>query len=295
MVGSPVQQSASPAMHMAAFRAMELPHLYEAIDCPTPESLKRALNLLKRGYFAGLNVTAPHKGLALELAGSADPEVLQVGATNTLRVVEGVVHASNTDIPAMVEQLQGAQVRLGVALVIGSGGAARAAVDACLRLGVRVIGITSRAWVDSETLYESTIAEAFRERRVLTFPWPGVVGNTERNKGSIALQLQWAEFATMADVIIQATSAGLHQQNPGDPVARAIPWDRVPDHALAYELIYGPSLTPFTIAAIQRGLRVLDGIELLARQGARSLSQWLQQPVPYEVMLEAARQRIFKG
>lgn len=292
VVGHPVQHSASPAMHMAALRSMGLPHLYEAIDCPTRGSFERVLGLLKRGYFYGLNVTAPLKGLAVELAGASDPETLRIGAANTLRLENGVIQASNTDVLAMVEQIQGAQGRLGVALILGSGGAARAAVEACARLGVRVVGVTSRSWTNSEVLYESPTAQIFRERRALTFPWPEGVEEDERTKGSIALQLQWKEFAGMADLIIQATSAGLTEENPGDTVAAAIPWHKVPAHAVTYELVYGSTPTPFARAALRRGLRLLDGVELLARQGAHSLARWLQRPVPYEVMLEAARNRV---
>jgi shikimate 5-dehydrogenase len=136
VVGHPVQQSASPAMHMAALRAMGLPHLYEAIDCPTRASFERVLGLLKRGYFYGLNVTAPLKGLAVELAGASDPETLRIGAANTLKLEGGLVQASNTDVPGMVDQIREAGGKLGVALILGSGGAAKAAVEACARLGV---------------------------------------------------------------------------------------------------------------------------------------------------------------
>jgi shikimate 5-dehydrogenase len=149
--------------------------------------------------------------------------------------------------------------------------------------------VTSRSWTNSEVLYESSSAQAFRDRRALTFPWPQPSDEEERTKGSIALQLQWGEFAAMADLIIQATSAGLTPDNPGDPVASAIPWGKVPPHAVAYELVYGPSPTPFALAAQRRGLRLLDGIDLLARQGARSLELWLQRPAPLDVMREAAR------
>ncbi|MCS6900177.1 MAG: shikimate dehydrogenase [Myxococcales bacterium] len=294
VVGHPIQHSASPAMHMAALRAMGLPHLYEAIDCPTRASFERILGLLKRGYFGGLNVTAPLKGFALELAGASDAETRRIGVANTLWMEGGVVQASNTDVPGMVEQIQQAGVKLGVALILGSGGAARAAVEACTRLGVRVVGVTSRSWINSEVLYESTSAQSFRERRALTFPWPQPNSEEERTKGSIALQIQWGELAAMADLIIQATSAGLSQDNPGELVAHAIPWKKVPPHAVAYELVYGPEPTPFARAAEQRGLRLLDGLDLLARQGARSLEHWLHRPAPLEVMREAARRYIFR-
>lgn len=301
LVGHPVAHSVSPAMQMAALRAMGLPHLYEAIDCPARASFDRVLMLLRRGYFAGLNVTAPYKGPAFESAGVFDDDARRTGAANTLRMRGADVEASNTDLPAMIEQLQAAAPRLGVALIVGSGGVARAALEACQRLGVRLIGVTSRSWYDTEVLYESTVAQEFRDKRALTFPWPQAAATVERTRGSLELQLQWGEFAAMADVIIQATSAGLAEARPrapgagpassGQAVAGIIPWDRVPAHAVAYEVIYGAP-TPFALAAERRGLRVLDGAEMLARQGARSLSHWLGQPAPYEVMLAAARAQI---
>lgn len=290
LLGHPVQHSASPTMHMAALATMRLPHQYEAIDCPVRHSFERALGLMRRGYFAGLNVTAPYKADALELSDEVSDEVRQIGAANTLMLNGKRVEATNTDVPAMVEQLQGAAPRLGVALIVGSGGAARAALAACQQLGVRVIGVTSRSWYSTEEMYESSVSQAFRQQRALAFPWPQAQADSvERARSSLQLQLQWNELAAMADIIIQATSAGLSPNNPGDAVAAMIPWGKVPSHAVAYELIYGPTPTPFVVAARQRGLRVLDGVELLARQGARSLSLWLGRPAPYEVMLEAAQ------
>ncbi len=300
VVGHPVAHSASPTMHMAALRALGLPHLYEAVDCPSRQSFDRVLQLLRRGYFAGLNVTAPYKGAAFESASVFDDGARRTGAANTLRMRGQDLEACNTDLPAMIEQLEQAHPRLGVALVIGSGGVARAAVEACQRLGVRLVGVTSRSWYDTEVLYESTVAQEFRDKRALTFPWPQPGTAPERTRGSLELQLQWGEFAAMADVIIQATSAGLATTStgqlastghPGESVAGIIPWDRVPAHALAYEVIYGAP-TPFVQAARRRGLTVLDGAELLARQGARSLALWLGQPPPYGVMLAAARSHL---
>ena len=301
LVGHPVAHSVSPAMHMAALRALGLPHLYEAIDCPARASFDRVLMLLRRGYFAGLNVTAPYKGAAFESASVFDDAARCTGAANTLRLRGTEIEASNSDLPAMMEQLQQAGPRLRVVLIVGSGGVARAALEACQRLGVRLIGVTSRSWYDTEALYESTVAQEFRDKRALTFPWPQATNPAvERTHGSLELQLHWSEFAAMADLIIQATSVGLPIPRPGnsprsspdgEAVAAIIPWDRVPSHAVAYEVIYGAP-PPFSLAAQGRGLRVLDGVELLARQGARSLSLWLGQPAPYETMLAAARAQL---
>ncbi|RYE82435.1 MAG: hypothetical protein EOO75_20715, partial [Myxococcales bacterium] len=89
VVGHPVAHSVSPAMQMAALRALGLPHLYEAIDCPARASFDRVLMLLRRGYFAGLNVTAPYKGPAFESAGVFDDDAR--------RAVDGLVEVGQAE------------------------------------------------------------------------------------------------------------------------------------------------------------------------------------------------------
>lgn len=286
VAGHPVGHSASPVMHNAALRAMRLPHHYEAIDCPGRGAFERTVKLLRAGYFEGLNVTAPHKRAAAELADRVDASAEQVGAANTLVRRGHVIEAFNTDIPAMIDELQQAAPRLGVALILGSGGAARAALAACQAMGVRLVGVTSRSWTTTEQMFEAESAQFFRDRKALTFPWPAGQGEEGRNRGSMVLQLQWFETAAVADLIIQATSVG--RRDDGDEVASLVPWDKVRDGAVTFELNYHKTLTPFEEASARRGLVSIGGLGLLARQGARALSLWLGQPAPYEIMLGAA-------
>jgi shikimate dehydrogenase len=280
-------------MHTAAFRALGLPHRYEAIDCLGHEALARVLDLLRVGHFGGINVTAPFKQAALNLADLRDEQAYAAGAANTIvRHLDGEIEAHNTDVGGLVDEIQQLRppIGQGVALILGSGGAARASLAACKQLGVRVVGVSSRSWVGTEALMELPSARFFREQGALTLPWP--LAGQAGSRGSEALLLQWFDLASTADLIIQATSAGRAGGAPGQDAAAAIPWNEVPTTAAALDLIYGPAPTAFEQQAERRGLRLGSGLGLLARQGARSLSLWLGQPAPLDVMIDAARRHI---
>ncbi len=299
LFGHPVASSASPAMHRAAFKALNLPHFYDAIDCPDRASLDFAIASVRRGFIAGANVTAPHKRTALEFVDEVDPLARAVGATNLLvRNAAGGLLALNTDVPALADELRALQPATATALIVGAGGAASAALAACKELGVRVVAMTSRSWTSSEALYDSEIAEAFRARGALTVPWPHDDDNAERvgSNVSTALRLQWNDLAASADILIQATSVGMPGgRDQGHAVAACVPWKAVPRRAVAYDLVYGPNDTPFVAAAKGAGIKAAGGIGMLARQGALSVERWLGQSVPYTVLLDAARRYLATG
>jgi shikimate dehydrogenase len=135
VIGTPIAHSRSPAMHEAVYRAFKLPHTYEKIETSEAE-LPERIEALRRGEFAGLNVTVPHKRRVLQLVDEVHASARATGAANTLvRTPDGRVRAHNTDMPAVAEELgrlalNPARLRGGVGLVIGTGGAARAAIVA---------------------------------------------------------------------------------------------------------------------------------------------------------------------
>ena len=118
-------------MHAAAFRALAVPHRYDAIRC-REDQLEGHVNALRRGDFAGLNVTVPHKRAVLRFSDRRAREVELSGAANTLVLVEGAVVAHNTDTSAITVELErlAPEVRGRRAVVLGSGGAARSAIVA---------------------------------------------------------------------------------------------------------------------------------------------------------------------
>ena len=260
VIGDPVAHSKSPAMHGAALRALGLPHTYEARRT-TPAEVAAVIQDLREGTLAGVNVTIPHKTRVLELVDAVDRSALGTGAANTLvRDAQGRIVAHNTDAPALQAELVAlaalpadpSRLRGARALVLGSGGAARAAAVACARLGMDVV------------LRARTSGAVFELR-------PG-----------FPARQAWAadpasEAATL--VVVQATSAGMAGADPGGPVAAAVAWESLPPAAVALDVVYAPPATPFLEAAARLGM--------LARQGALALELWLGVAAPLDVMLAA--------
>lgn len=251
VIGDPVAHSKSPAMHAAAYRALGLPHTYEAVRVEAGD-LPGIVQALREGVYDGLNVTVPHKQRVLSLVDEVNPSAAGAGAANTLVVAEGGrIVAHNTDAPALAAELlalAGRRDLRGVhALVLGSGGAARAARTALVHLGATV-EVRARA------------------------------------NGNLAPS---AEAETTTLVVVQATSAGMTGADRGEPVADAVAWDALPADAVALDVVYAPPETPFLRAAAARGLRRTNGLGMLARQGALAFELWLGVPAPVAVMRAA--------
>lgn len=258
VIGEPIAHSKSPAMHAAAFRALGLPHTYEAL-LTTAADLPGVVAALRDGVFQGLNVTVPHKARVLSLVDAVDAGAASAGAANTLvRGPAGRVVAHNTDAPALAQELRelgGPRAWHDVrALVLGSGGAARAAVDALrAHLGAAEIAVRARS--------SSTLA---------TEPWRA---SPERE--------------SRTSVVVQATSAGMQGADPGEGVAGVVAWDALRQDAVALDVVYMPAETPFLRAARARGLRCANGLGMLARQGAFAFELWLAMPAPLDAMRAA--------
>jgi shikimate dehydrogenase len=266
VIGDPIAHSKSPVMHAAAYRALGLPHTYEALHVKA-DDLPRVVQALREGAYEGMNVTVPHKARVLALADEVTADARAIGAGNTLARSGGRVVAHNTDAPALALEIaalrsmvwRGPSPAAGDArdwsgrrgLVLGSGGAARAAL-AALRdhLGLRDVVIRARS---SRDLPAGPLA-----------PSP--------------------ESEALTAVVVQATSAGMHGADPGDAVASAVAWDALPADAVALDAVYAPPETPFLRAARQRGLRAANGLGMLARQGALAFEIWTSLPAPLDVM-----------
>jgi shikimate dehydrogenase len=245
LLGDPVAHSKSPVMHAAAYRALGMDHTYEAVRVREDELGAWVLKL-RRGEIGGINVTVPHKRAALKLADVIDASAQACDACNVLAYVDGSVIAYNTDVAALVEEL--GPPAEGTAIILGRGGAARAAAQALHSLGATKIVTRARSGGDEPLMPTGSEKDA-----------------------------HW---------IVQATSAGMTGGDPGDAVARAVDFS-LAQHALAYDVIYEPRQTPFLIAAHECGLRTKNGTGMLARQGAIAFEIWLDVRPPLDVMLAA--------
>lgn len=286
VIGTPIAHSRSPMMHGAAYRALGLPHTYEKIETSESE-LPERVEALRRGDFAGLNVTVPHKAKVLRLVDEVHASAKATGAANTLvRLPDGRVRAHNTDMPAVAEEIvrlaagQAGRLRGGVGIVIGTGGAARASIVALAsHLGL------GRVLVRGRSLGETGHAVAYVREidRILALAGGRGVAVA---LGADGLHAPDKEDARVV-AIVQATSCGMKGAAPGEVVADAVRWEQIPADAVALDVVYAPPSTPFLERARARGLAADNGLGMLARQGALAFELWLGLPPPVTIMRAA--------
>jgi shikimate dehydrogenase len=251
VLGFPVRHSRSPAMMNAAFAELCIDWRYVALSVPPPHFAETVRALHGSGYRAA-NVTIPHKLAALEISDELTDAARSIGAVNTFTLTEeGRVLGDNTDAGGLLDAI-GEPVPAS-ALVLGAGGAARAAAWALREAGSDV------------AIWNRTPARATALARELG----GGVTATERPAD--------------AELLVNATSVGLGPEDTLDglPLVEA---------RVVADLVYGDRPTPFARWAEERGARLVDGLEVLVRQGARSLRVWTGLEPPVEVMRRAVVQ-----
>lgn len=257
VLGWPVRHSRSPAMHEAAYAALGLDGWrYQLLPVP-PELFEETVRALPGAGFAGANVTIPHKHAALALADDATESARAIGAANTLTFgADGRIHADNTDAPGIVDALP-APPEGQTALVLGAGGTARAAVWALRDAGAADVMVWNRT----------------RER-------------AERLTAELGGRV--VEEAVAADLLLNTTSVGL--DGAADPFAHLpLAAGDLGRYGCLVELVYGARPTALAGAARAAGVELVDGLEILVRQGARSFERWTGRAAPVDVMRAAAR------
>ena len=238
-------------MHNAAFESLGLEWRYVKLPVP-PELFAESVRALPASGYRGVNVTIPHKEAALALADEATDAARAIGAANTLTFDGGRILADNTDAPGLVASLP-REPRGMAALVLGAGGAARAAAWALRAAGAEV-SVWNRTPERARALAEDLGVEA-------------------------------VDAAVDAELIVNATSVGLSE---GDALGD-LPLASTDMPAVAVELVYGDRATPFQTWAESGGAEVVDGLEVLVRQGALALELWTAREAPLDVMRAAAR------
>lgn len=292
LVGHPVRHSLSPALFAAAFHEAGLPHRYSLFDASDLTGFSNVVSELRDGMIAGLNVTAPFKRDAVIVADEQTEAVRATGAANVLiRRPDGSILADSTDVGALVAEIAELSPKAKRVAIIGGGGAALAAVRACHVRGVGLVAVTTRSWGDSESLVGSEVAERLRELGAIPCPWPGSDGRAPESRSSMVLRLRFRELCATADIVIQATSAGVEGGESGEGVAACIPWDDLSPATIALELIYRPSSTPFLIEATSRKMAARNGASMLVRQAEAAYQLWIGTPAPTGVMRYTAAAR----
>lgn len=277
LIGHPVQHSLSPAIHQAAYRELGQQHSYELIDAATEADVERVLARLTSGELAGANVTVPWKRYAFSRCARSSPLAERLKVANVLLAEQAALVGHNTDALALRSEFAGVGAKR--ALVLGSGGAAPAAVAACQAAGVSQVFVTARRFLTDSPRAGWPGASELEGLGAELLEWP--LSGPEA-------QGRFEEVLGGVHLLIQSTSAGMHGAESGEPLAALIPWPVLPQGALAYDLIYAPLETPFLRAARQAGLRTAHGLNMLVGQAALAIELWLGQRPPLEPLLEAA-------
>jgi len=266
LLGDPVAHSVSPAMHNAAFRALDLPGRYVARRVPG-ELLADAVAALRGDEYRGANVTVPHKQAVLPFLDSVGPDAAAIGAVNTIVREGGRLRGENTDAPGLLAALESA---LGIVpyglriLLLGAGGAARAAAAAMLSQGPA-----------SLTIYNRDPARADQLATELGARYGGRVRAVDRDAALVE--------GSDVDLVVNATSAGL------DGVSLPLDGLRPRPGSSLYDMVYAPSPTPLMRALAAEGANVADGLAMLVAQAAASFALWTGRDAPGEIMRDAAR------
>jgi shikimate dehydrogenase len=257
VLGWPVAHSRSPAMHNAALAALDLSDWhYQRLPAP-PEVFAETVRGLPGAGFVGANVTIPHKQAALALADEATAAARAIGAANTLSFSDGAIRASNTDAPGLLAALAGVDATPAGrrCLVLGAGGSARAAVYALREAGAARVAVCNRTLERARRLADELGADVV--------PAP-----------------------IAADLLVNCTSVGLGAEGfKESPIAA----DSLGDYTIVVDLVYRAGDTALVAEARRRGCVVVDGLEILVRQGALSFEAWTGREAPLEVMRDGAR------
>ena len=286
--GHPIRHSGSPAMQNSGIEALGLDWRYLAFNVH-PDSLADAIRGAQNMHFVGLNLTVPHKQLAVGLVDELDSSAREWGAVNTIRFegkdANGDWHSLahpdsdgfhklrsvgyNTDADAVVRaceedlEIEIASSRI---LIVGVGGAGRVAALKVAASGCKCLFIVNRTQSKAES-----VREEIRSR------FPGcevIIGYPEER----------------IDLLINGTSLGLKD---GDSLPVDLSRISLSSVGAVYDMIYQPAETPLLRAAKAVGCKVSNGLGMLVYQGAKALEIWSEREAPVAAMRLALEAHIY--
>lgn len=269
IIGDPVGHSLSPLMHNAAFRSLGMDWLYVPLPVKR-QNVSEALKGLFALGFRGANVTVPHKETAMPFLHELSDDAARIAAVNTVVIQpDGRLVGDNTDWRGFLNDLQDARFDPAgcEALILGSGGSARAVGYGLARSGARIT-ISSR---------NSSATEILAHDLARLFPV----------HAPVARSMDWlAVPGVKVDLIVNTTPLGM------SPNSQASPWPEelnLPACKLVYDLVYNPPVTRLMELARNQGVETLNGLGMLVHQAAIAFEIWTGATAPIEIMKQAVR------
>jgi 3-dehydroquinate dehydratase / shikimate dehydrogenase len=269
VLGDPVSQSFSPALHNLMFRRIGMNAIYLPFRVPRGE-LVESLQAFDAVPVSGYSVTIPHKEPAAALAVESDERVRETGAANTLVKRTDGFHAFNTDYEAALEGLQRnmpveegrrKEIKDTPALVLGTGGVARAVAHALHRAGAAPLYVAGRTADKTDKLANEVHGKA----------------------------VEWgARHNVDCGIVVNCTPIGMHPNLDESPVHAGF----LKPGMLVFDTVYNPEQTLLIKEAKSRGCAVLSGVEMFVRQAALQFELFTGEKADVESMREILRRAL---
>ncbi|WFU08899.1 shikimate dehydrogenase [Rhizobium sp. CB3090] len=250
VTGFPVKHSRSPLIHGYWLRTLGLAGSYRAHEV-SPDDFPGFIASLKDGSsgFVGGNVTIPHKETAFRLADRPDELSEELGASNTLWLQDGLLHATNTDgrgFTANLDERHPGWDRSGRVVILGAGGASRAIIQAVRNRGIGEIHVVNRTVERAREL-----ADRFGAR-VHAHPMAAL-----------------NEVMRDAGLFVNTTSLGMDGE-----AAPQIDFSPLAKNAVVTDIVYVPLKTPLLTQAEEQGFAIVDGLGMLLHQAVPGFEKW---------------------
>ncbi|MBP1985570.1 shikimate dehydrogenase [Halolamina salifodinae] len=297
LIGNPVEHSLSPPMHEAAYEARSLDARYVTLEAD-PERIAAAVEGADALGVAGLNVTVPFKQEVLPYV-DPTPTAEAVGAVNTITFDEAGgdgesgdagdgddrPEGHNTDVEGVVRAFEHHDVEIAgnSAVVVGAGGAGRAATYALADAGAEVF-VANRTVERAEALADDFAGLGVNESQRLSFANQNASRSGDVEAGGLdALDQRLSE----ADLLVNATSVGM-----GDPDTSPVPAELLHGDLAVLDAVYSPLRTKLLRDAGRAGAETVDGAWMLLFQGVAAFERWTGVDAPVAAMNEALRDRL---
>ncbi|MGM9639916.1 MAG: shikimate dehydrogenase [Faecousia sp.] len=269
--GDPVEDNPTGVMEEAAFAACGLNYRYLTMKV-TEEDLDAAMKSIRALHMKGMNLTMPHKVRAIPYLDQLSQAAQIIGAVNTIVVRDGKLLGENTDGKGFVQALGNAGVTPEGkhVVILGAGGAAKAIAVECALAGASTVTVFNRTREKADQLAavinEHTSAKAFGEA------WQ-----------------TGQKIPEGTDILINATSIGFapHEDRKPD-----IDYGTVTEDMVASDVVFCPAQTRFLEACAARGAGTVNGLGMLACQGALNFTLWTGVEAPLELMEQTLRREL---
>ena len=273
LYGHPVGHSLSPALHNAAFDALDLPFVYVAHDVQ-PGSVARALDGIRVMGYRGLSVTIPHKVEAMQGVDHVDPIAQGIGCINTVVNDDGRLVGYNSDGLGALGALRDADAdpEGKEVLLLGSGGAARAIAISIAREAppkrLRILGVK----MDELNGLVQDVSQC------------GTANVVGQEMTDSTLEAAIAQ----ADILLHCSPIGMHP-NEGNSL---VPPHMLREQMVVFDAVYNPRRTQLLLDAAAAGCRTIEGIEMFLGQAYVQFELWTGQPAPRDVMRRVVEEKL---